>query len=100
MKPHDPTDLRLAPVALEVDERLRELGSLTREELDFRVAVESGADTHTTEMRQRGLLVSVTHLIDLHGWDASWDERGLMLSHSDHRLTLGLPPSLRQYVDG
>lgn len=100
MNPHDPTDLRLAPVALEVDARLRELGALTREDLDFRIALESGADTHTAEMRERGLLVSTTYLIELYGWQPSWDERGLILTHSDHRLTLGLPPSLRQYLEG
>lgn len=98
MKPHDPVDRALAPVALALDERLEELGSLSRDSLDFHIVVESGGDTPTREMRARGLLASAVYLIDLRGWNASWSEPGLQMSHGEHRLALGLPQSLHGYL--
>lgn len=98
MKPHDTTDIFLAPVALSLDQRLEELAELSPQELDFRIGLETGADTHSPELRSRGLLLSLTHVIDLHGWTVEWSSRGLRLSHEEHCLTLGLPQSLAEYL--
>ena len=44
-RPHDVTDLYLAPVALAVDARIEELGQLDKDELVYEVAV---SYTHLT----------------------------------------------------
>jgi hypothetical protein len=42
---------------------------------------------------------SVTHLLDLHGWETGWDDRGLRLSHGSHSLVLGAPRNVTAYVE-
>jgi hypothetical protein len=98
--PHDMVDLRLAPVALQVDARLEELGRLSPEALSLRVAIESNREGRTAQQRARDLVASVSHLLDLGGWEPSWDPRGLRLRHREHTLVLGVPATLRDYVEG
>jgi hypothetical protein len=98
--PHDYTDLFLAPVALTVDQRLDEFASLDPAALDRKVALESNQLTGTAAERGSALVASVTYLLDLHGWRASWDSRGVRLSHGTHGLVLGVPPNVAAYVAG
>lgn len=98
--PHDLADLQLAPVALALDERIEQLGRLSPRDLTFRVALESDRPDHTMPMRQAGLLASVAHMIDLHGWQLSWDLRGLRLSHGRNALVLGVPASFTDFIEG
>src|SRR3954466_2033859 len=96
--PHDITDLRLAPVALELDATLERLGSIDGRELDteiMRATDRALADTADAPARQAIVLETITHDVDLEGWAASWDDRGIRLTHHSHTLVLGLPASLR-----
>ena len=79
--PHDIADLYLAPVVLEVDARITELATLTDEKLAVQVAIESDEPDWSVDLRKVALLRTVGHLIDLHGWQMSWDDRGIRLAH-------------------
>ncbi len=97
--PHNVGDLYLAPVALAVDDNLAVLSALTADELVHRVALETNRDPVDAAGRRDALLQAVTQLVTTHDWAASWDDRGLRLTHGDHTLVLGLGPSLREYAD-
>ncbi len=75
--PHDLADLRLAPVALALNERLDALAGLDRAELLARVTLETNKEPRTPEERAEALLDSVAHLLDLGGWGLSWHVRVL-----------------------
>jgi hypothetical protein len=98
-RPHDISDLYLAPVALAVDARIEELGRLDTERLAYEVALESDTPDFTREMREQGLIRTITHLIDTHDWEFSWDSRGLRLTHDAHTFVLGIPGVLVQYLE-
>ena len=83
-RPHDLTDLYLAPVVLAVDARIEELGRLDKSGLAYEVALESDTPDFTRRMREEALIRTVTHLIDGHDWKFSWDPRGLRLTHDTH----------------
>ena len=99
-RPHDVADLYLAPVVLAVNTRIEELGQLDARRLAFEVALESDSLDTTRKMRVDALLRTVQHLIDCHGWQLSWDPRGLRLTHDAHTLVLGVPPVFHEYIDG
>lgn len=99
LRPHDRSDLFLAPVALAVDARLGELGQLSLDELNLRVGLAANVDTRFAAERVRGLLHTITHLIEMHEWDAAWDDRGLRVFHGDHTLTLGCPANFALFLD-
>ena len=98
-RPHDITDLYLAPVALAVDARIEELSHLDMDRLAYEVALESDSPDFTRAMREEGLLRTITHLIDAHDWEFSWDPRGLRLSHDAHTFVLGIPAMFREYME-
>lgn len=97
-KPHDPTDLLLSPVALAIDERLEELAKLDAEELSRRIAWETNSQPRNAAEATRALVSSLTYLIDTHGWEVSWDTRGIRLHHDDHDVVLGVPENLVRFV--
>ena len=97
-RPHDLTDLYLAPVALVMDARIAELGRLDKEQLAYEVALESDSPGFTREMREEALIRTVTHLTDTHDWDVSWDPRGLRLTHGAHTFVLGIPAVFAEYM--
>jgi hypothetical protein len=99
-RPHDVADLYLSPVVLAVDARIEELGHLSKDQLDYEVALESDSPDFTRRMREEGLIRTVTHVIDGHGWELSWDPRGLRLSHGAHTLVLGIPAVFIEYLEG
>jgi hypothetical protein len=98
-RPHDIADLYLAPVALAVDARIEELGRLDIKGLAYEVALESDSPGFTRQMREEGLIRTVTHLIDTHDWAFSWDARGLRLTHDAHTFVLGIPAVFRDYLE-
>jgi len=99
-RPHDLTDLYLAPVLLAIDARIEELGQLGKKALVYEVALDSDVPDITRPMREEALIRTITHLIDTHRWAFSWDPRGLRLAHDSHAFVLGIPASLRDYLDG
>ena len=78
-------------MVLTVDARFAELGRLDRDRLAYKVALESDLPDFTRDMREEGLIRTVTHLIDSHDWEFSWDPRGLRLTHDMHTFVLGIP---------
>lgn len=99
-RPHDLTDLYLAPVALTVDARIEELGHLDSDRLAYEVALESDLGDFTRDMREEALISAVTHLIDSHDWEFSWDPRGLRLTHDAHTFVLGIPAVFLEFLEG
>jgi len=97
-RPHDVTDLYLSPVVLAVDARIEELGQLSKDQLEYEVALESGAPDFTRSMREEALIRTIVHSVDGHGWELSWDPRGLRLSHDAHSLVLGTPAVFAEYL--
>jgi hypothetical protein len=92
--------LYLAPLALAVDARIEELGHLDRGGLAYEVAVESDLPDLTRRFREEALIRAVTHLVDRHDWEFSWDPRGLRLTHDEHSLVLGIPAVFLKYLEG
>ncbi len=99
-KPHDLTDLYLAPVVLGVDARIEELGRLDGNRLAFEVALESDEADYNRNMREEALIRALTYLTDPHGWEFRWDPRGLRLTHDAHTLVLGIPAVFLEYLQG
>jgi len=98
-RPHDITDLYLAPVALAVDACIEELGNLDKERLAYEVAIRSGSPDFTRSMREEALIRTVTHLVDCHDWEFTWDPRGLRLAHDAHTFVLGIPAVFLEYLE-
>jgi hypothetical protein len=98
--PRDVADLYLAPVILALDARLDELGALDTAELTERVALDADTPDWSREFRDSGLLRTVEHMIDLHGWRLSWHERGLRVAHQPYSVVLGVPSVFAAYLEG
>jgi hypothetical protein len=99
-RPHDLTDLYLAPVVLTVDTRIEELGRLDKDRLAYEVGLESDLADFNRGMREEALIRTVTHLIDSHDWEFSWDPRGLRLAHDAHTVVLGIPAVFLEFLEG
>ena len=97
-RPHDLTDLYLAPVVLAVDARIEELGQLDKDRLTYEVALESDSPDFTRKLREEALIRTITHLTDTHDWQFSWDPRGLCLTHETHTFVLGIPAVFLEYL--
>jgi hypothetical protein len=97
--PRDAADLYLAPVMLAVDARIEELGRLDKDALAYEVALESDSPGITRHMREEALTRTITHLIEPHHWEFSWDPRGLRLTHDAHTFVLGVPPVFLEYLE-
>ena len=97
-RPHDVTDLYLAPVLLAVDARIEELGKLDKDGLAYEVALESNSPDVTRHMREEALITTITYLIDTHHWEFSWHPRGLRMTHDAHAFVLGIPAVFRDYL--
>jgi hypothetical protein len=97
-RPHDVTDLYLAPVVLAVDARIEELSQLDKDQLAHKVAFQSDSQDYTPGMREKALIRTVTYLVDGHGWEFGWDPRGLRLTHDAHTFVLGIPAVFLEYL--
>ena len=98
-RPHDLTDLYLAPVLLAIDARIEELGRLDMNDLAYEVALESNSLDTTRQLREEALIRTLTHLTEIHHWTLSWDPRGLRLAHDAHAFVLGIPAVFRDYLE-
>ena len=98
-RPHDVTDLYLAPVLLAVDAKIGELGKLDKDGLAYEVALESNSLDATRQMREEALIRTITHLTETHHWEFSWDPRGLRLTHDAHTFVLGIPAVFHEYLE-
>ena len=100
--PHDIKDVMLAPVALHLDERIQELGRMDLRELAYEVAMLSDRPDRSEAQRRDGLITAISRETDLHGWELSWDPRGLRLRHgaSANTFVLGVPAVFLDYVAG
>ena len=98
-RPHDVTDLYLAPVLLAVDARIEQLGKLDKDRLAYEVALESDSLDFNRQMREEALIRTITHLIDTHHWECTWDPRGLRMSHDAHTFVLGIPGVFLDYLE-
>ncbi|NYJ03749.1 hypothetical protein [Petropleomorpha daqingensis] len=97
--PRDYADLFLAPVALEIDQRLEDLAGLDRDALHQRVVLATNSEARDRAGRAHDVVGSLTHVLDLHGWTAGWDDRGIRLAHHTHTLVLGVPRNVVAYVE-
>lgn len=97
-RPHDVTDLYLAPVLLAVDAKIEKLGELDKDGLAYEVALESDSLDVTRQMREEALTRAITHLIEMHHWEAGWDPRGLRMTHGVHTFVLGVPAVFHDYL--
>jgi hypothetical protein len=97
-RPRDLDDLWLAPVCLQLEDRLTELSGLDAHEMEMRVALDSDLPDSNLERRRTAMLVCLSRNIELHGWSLAWVVRGLRMTHGVHSLVLGLPESVRHYI--
>lgn len=97
-RPHDITDLYLAPVALDIDAEIATLERCTPDELLTYIVVATNHEPRSAEERRRYFVEAVTHLHEMHGWRATCDARGLRLTHGQHTLVLGLPATALTYL--
>jgi len=97
-RPHDVTDLYLAPVLLAVDARIEELGKLDKDGLAYQVALASDSPDLTRHMREEALIRTITHLIDTQHWEFNWAPRGLRMTHDAHTFVLGIPAVFLHYL--
>jgi hypothetical protein len=97
-RPRDVTDLYLAPVLLAVDARIEEFGKLDKDGLAYEVALESDTPDTTRRMREDALIRAITHLVETHHWEFSWDPRGLRMTHDSHTFVLGIPAIFLEYL--
>jgi hypothetical protein len=97
-RPHEVADLYLAPVLLEVDARIEELGKLDKDRLAYEVGLQADTPDFTRNMREDGLIRAITHLVDTHHWEFSWDPRGLRVTHDTHTFVLGVPAAFHEYL--
>jgi hypothetical protein len=98
--PRDVDDLRLAPIVLQLEDRLTELGLLGPADLAYRVGLDSDLPDWDEDRRRSALLVSVARGIELGGWVLEWDPRGLRMTHGTHHVVLGLPAAMTDYLVG
>lgn len=98
-RPHDLTDLYLAPVALELDRRLERLTGKSIDEIVIWIALDTDRQASSPEERPVLAIRALQYLLDMHGWEMHLDHRGVRLSHDDHTLVLGIPDSLKAYLD-
>jgi hypothetical protein len=98
--PHDITDLRLAPVVLAVDAAIEKLGRLSVDELADQIERYRVVSQVTPEARRQWLLQELESGVDTFEWRLSSDERGIRLTHKEHTLVLGIPPTFTAYVEG
>jgi hypothetical protein len=96
--PHDLSDLHFAPVALRVDARISDLAQLDDKELRLAVGMFSDEPDWTESHRRSAILRAVAQPLDLRGWELSWEDRGIRLSHENHSIVLGVPASFSRYV--
>ena len=72
---------------------------MERDAVHERVVFETNKEARTRADRVSDVVDTLTRLLDLHGWTARWDGRGVRLSHGEHAFVLGVPRNLVRYVE-
>ena len=97
IRPHDLSDLYLAPVALTTDSCLERWAAMSPDEVRGEVALHTNSDPTTPDKRRAALLATLAQP-EMHGWALSIGPRGVVLTHDNHVITLGVPDSVRSYL--
>jgi hypothetical protein len=103
--PKSPTDLSLAPVAVEIDRNLQRLRDLQPAaiagELDLELDRPESPSAGRDERRARVLQVALRN-VNLHDWNAEItdDDARLHLAGGSVSLDLGLSAAIMRYVAG
>ncbi len=100
VRPHDLTDLFLAPTLIDLDDRLQRLGELNPGELSFEIILATNREPRDRAERAAVLLEALRIWLDLHRWELSLTERGLSIEHGGRAVVLGLPPNVRDFLAG
>ena len=98
LRPHDVDDLHLAPVALHLDAELEQRAERSDEDIQFEVTLATNGAPISADERRASMLATLSHRQDLHGWGLEWCDRGLRLTHEGHSLVLGIPATVRTYL--
>lgn len=103
LRPKNPTDLTLAPVAAAIDFNLQEIRDVSVDEIGGAVALAlNSAPADTRDGRAHQIRELAVRLVDLHGWSAeiSADSTRLHLRGGSVPLDVGLSAAIRDYIDG
>ncbi|CAI9413581.1 hypothetical protein [Nocardioides sp. T2.26MG-1] len=100
VRPHDITDLLLAPTLIDLDDVLEQLGELNPGELAFEIILATNQEPLDAGERAAMLLESLRVRLDLHRWDLALTDRGLSVEHGGRAVVLGLPSNVRDYLAG
>jgi hypothetical protein len=97
-RPHNIADLYLAPVTLGIEAELDILVGKTEHDVLRYIALATNHEPRNVAERRADFIEAVTHLQEMHGWQASWDPRGLRLANDERSVVLGLPPAVSSYL--
>lgn len=100
VRPHDLTDLMLAPTLIDLDDVLDRLGELDPGELAFELILATNHEPRNAAERATVLLDSLRVRLDLHRWELGLTDRGLSVEHGGRAVVLGLPSNVRDYLVG
>ncbi|HEY0951866.1 hypothetical protein [Nocardioides sp.] len=98
VRPHDLTDLLLAPTLIDLDDVLEAIGDLNPGELAFEVILVTNQEPRDAGERAAMLLEFLRFRLDLHRWSLALTDRGLSVEHGGRAVVLGLPPNVRDYL--
>jgi len=103
LRPKNPHDLTLAPVAAEIDQNLDWLRDRPETEIEEELALVLNTETPaaTRDARAAQVLEVALRGVDLHGWtaDISDDATRLRLRGGSVSLDIGLSAGLQRYIE-
>lgn len=100
VRPHDFTDLLLAPTLIDLDDVLEHLGGLNPGELAFEIILATNQEPLDAAERATMFLEALRVRLDLHRWHLALTDRGLSVEHGGRAVVLGLPSNVRDYLAG
>ncbi len=100
--PHSAADLALAPVLINIERNLAHVRD--SEDLEYSLALELNDDNgwyHSAAERAERVRDLAIRNVDLHGWQVSPspDLQGLVVEHSEYRVSVMLGKKLADYVE-
>jgi hypothetical protein len=101
--PKDPTDLTLAPVAVNIDRNLARIRDLLPEQIAADVALQLNRNPALNEHDRAEQIRRVAlRNVEMHNWDAavSADFARLKLVGGSVTIELGLSHTIRRYIEG
>lgn len=101
-RPHNPADLVLAPILIEIEQNLARLRASS--DLEFALALDLNDDDHwyhSAEERARRVARVATRNVDLHGWQAepTADRYGLAVSHGEYSVSIMFGSAICDYIE-